>query len=76
DGKVMMNIDIKAVYPSGRVMYTYPPGADSCNMWKTEGQNLEKIDFYGNRYSLRYGDIALIYVDKGTVTDYITDHQN
>ena len=33
-------------------------------------------DFYGNRYRLRYGDIALISVNKGALTDNITDHQN
>ena len=76
EGTVIMNFEIRAVSPSGRVLYTYSPGTESCNMWKIEGQSLEKTDFYGNRYRLRYGDIALISVNKGALTDYITDHQN
>ena len=76
DGMIVVNFEIQAVSADGKVLYSYNAGGNSCNMWKTEGQNTDKADFFGDRYGYEYGDIALVSIKKGASSDYVTDHQN
>ncbi|MCR5323596.1 MAG: DUF5704 domain-containing protein [Lachnospiraceae bacterium] len=77
EGVIAVNFAIKAYSPSGDEIYSYlHEGGNSHNMWKIEGQNMDKADLFGNKYHFEYGDVALMYVNKGALSDYVVDHQN
>ncbi len=44
----------------------------ACNMWKTEGMDIKKTDYKGNRFNINYGDIALFNLKKSVHTDYVS----
>ncbi|MBO4415804.1 MAG: hypothetical protein J5824_07475 [Lachnospiraceae bacterium] len=75
-GVIVVNFDIRAFSPSGDEMFAYLPEQNGQNMWKIEGQDIDKKDFFGTEYDFEYGDIALVYIDQGAVSDYTIDHQN
>ncbi|MBP5332237.1 MAG: hypothetical protein J6Y89_10345, partial [Lachnospiraceae bacterium] len=76
DGLMVVNFTIETTSPDGKKLYSYNTANGACNMWKTEGQDINKADFYTKRYSYEYGDIALVSIEKGASSDYVTDHQN
>ena len=76
EGVIVVNFDLNAFSPSGEELFSYLADRNSRNMWKTEGQNIEKTDFFGTGYNYEYGDIALVYIDQGAASDYTIDHQN
>ncbi|MCR5332123.1 MAG: DUF5704 domain-containing protein [Lachnospiraceae bacterium] len=76
NGSAVVNFEIKAIAADGSELYSYNTVNGSCNMWKTEGQETDKTDFYGQKYRFSYGDIAIVSIEKGASSDYVIDHQN
>lgn len=73
DGYLVVGFRIVACDGEGREYLNY--ASEKCNMWKTEGQQPVRTDYYGRSFDIRYGDVIIVNLNKNKGSDYITDHR-
>lgn len=72
DGYLVVRFEITACDANGRDYLNY---SATCNMWKTEGQQLNRTDYYGRQFDFKYGDVIIVDLEKTKKSDYVTDHK-
>ncbi|MBR5968007.1 MAG: hypothetical protein IK001_05355, partial [Lachnospiraceae bacterium] len=76
-GYLIVNMKITAYNSAGTEIMSYDAAESGnyCNMWAAEMQELNRRDFYGKTFELRYGDIMVLDLGESKGDDYRIDQK-
>ncbi len=77
DGYLIINFVITGFSANGEVAMSYDAAETGgcCNMWSTEQQELDRVDYYGTSFAFRFGDVVVVDLGESKGDDYRIDHK-